>query len=190
MDKKEKKTVGLAEKLGFMSFSTSTNIVFNFKSTYYKYFLTSILLIDPVAASNMALIGTVWDIVNDPLIGVWANNVRFKSGERVRLSVKETVNLANLFLIEPLGKLFLGTILDFRIDVNPDFFQHIKQDGQIIAQADDRNGIGHDVERTNHIAKSTNYNGFVLGTDLIALKSIKQNKRSIYQFGSSALGYA
>ena len=56
MDKKEKKTVGLAEKLGFMSFSTSTNIVFNFKSTYYKYFLTSILLIDPVAASNMALV--------------------------------------------------------------------------------------------------------------------------------------
>ena len=83
MEKADKK-VGLLEKLGFMSFSTSTNIVFNFKSTYYKYFLTSILLINPVAASNMALIGTIWDILNDPLIGVWANNVRFKSGERVR----------------------------------------------------------------------------------------------------------
>ena len=83
MEKAGKK-VGLLEKLGFMSFSTSTNIVFNFKSTYYKYFLTSILLINPVAASNMALIGTIWDILNDPLIGVWANNVRFKSGERVR----------------------------------------------------------------------------------------------------------
>ena len=74
MEKKENK-VGIREKLGFMSFSASTNIVFNFKSTYYKYFLTSILLIDPIAASNMALIGTVWDIVNDPLIGVWANNI-------------------------------------------------------------------------------------------------------------------
>ncbi len=83
---KEKKTsqVSVLEKLGFMSFSTSTNIVFNFKSTYYKFFLTSILLIDPIAASNMAVIGTIWDIVNDPLIGVWANNVRFKSGEKVR----------------------------------------------------------------------------------------------------------
>lgn len=80
----KKKKIGFLEKLGFMSFSTSTNIVFNFKSTYYKYFLTSILLIDPVAASNMALIGTVWDIVNDPLIGVWANNVKFRSGEKVR----------------------------------------------------------------------------------------------------------
>ena len=81
---KEKKGVGLLEKLGFMSFSASTNIVFNFKSTYYKFFLTSILLINPIAASNMALIGTIWDIVNDPLIGVWANNVKFKSGEKVR----------------------------------------------------------------------------------------------------------
>ena len=84
MEKNKKKTVSLLEKLGFMSFSTSTNIVFNFKSTYYKFFLTSILLIDPVAASNMALISTVWDIANDPLIGVWANNVKFKSGEKVR----------------------------------------------------------------------------------------------------------
>ena len=41
MEKNNKKTVGLLEKLGFMSFSTSTNIVFNFKSTYYKFFLTS-----------------------------------------------------------------------------------------------------------------------------------------------------
>ena len=84
MKKENSKTVGLLEKLGFMSFSTSTNIVFNFKSTYYKYFLTSILLIDPIAVSNMVLIGTIWDILNDPLIGVWANNVRFKSNERVR----------------------------------------------------------------------------------------------------------
>ena len=84
MEKNNKKTVGLLEKLGFMSFSTSTNIVFNFKSTYYKFFLTSILLIDPIAASNMALISTIWDIANDPLIGVWANNAKFKAGEKVR----------------------------------------------------------------------------------------------------------
>ena len=79
-----KSIIKLPEKLGFLSFSASTNIVFNFKSTYYKYFLTSILLIDPIAASNMALIGTIWDIVNDPLLGVWANNVRFKNNEKVR----------------------------------------------------------------------------------------------------------
>ncbi|MBO7676566.1 MAG: MFS transporter [Erysipelotrichaceae bacterium] len=84
MKKENNSIIRLPEKLGFMSFSASTNIVFNFKSTYYKYFLTSILLINPVAASNMALIGTIWDIVNDPLLGVWANNVKFKNNEKVR----------------------------------------------------------------------------------------------------------
>ena len=43
MRKEKKGLVGIAEKLGFMGFSASTNIVFNFKSTYYKYFLTSVL---------------------------------------------------------------------------------------------------------------------------------------------------
>ena len=102
MEKENKKTIGLLEKLGFMSFSASTNIVFNFKSTYYKYFLTSILLIDPVAASNMALVSTFWDIANDPLIGVWADNIRFKSGEKVRpwlkyIAVPYAVGMVLLF---------------------------------------------------------------------------------------------
>ena len=84
MKEKSKSIVKFSEKLGFLSFSTSTNIVFNFKSTYYKFFLTSILMINPVADSNIALIGAIWDIINDPFIGVWANNVKFKSREKVR----------------------------------------------------------------------------------------------------------
>ena len=84
MKEKRNSIVKFSEKLGFLGFSTSTNIVFNFKSTYYKFFLTSILMINPVAVSNMVLIGAIWDIINDPFIGVWANNVRFKSREKVR----------------------------------------------------------------------------------------------------------
>jgi len=99
---KKKGLIGAAEKVGFMGFSMSANIVFGFKSTYYKYFLTSILLIDPIAVSNMMVIGTIWDIVNDPLLGVWANNVRFKSGERVRpwliyIAVPYALGMAMLF---------------------------------------------------------------------------------------------
>ena len=61
-EKKKKGLIGFLEKLGFMGYSASTNIVFNFKSTYYKYFLTSILLIDPLAVSNMVLIGTSYSM--------------------------------------------------------------------------------------------------------------------------------
>lgn len=81
---KKKGQAGLAEKAGFFLYSTAVNMAINFKSTYYKYFLTSVLLINPVAVSNMMLIGTIWDIVNDPLIGVWTNNVKFRSGEKIR----------------------------------------------------------------------------------------------------------
>ncbi len=76
--------IGILEKLGFMFFSTATNIVYSFRTSYYKYFLTGILLMDPIAASNVVLIGTIWDVVNDPLVGVLANNARFRSGEKVR----------------------------------------------------------------------------------------------------------
>ncbi len=140
-----KKTVGLLEKLGFMSFSTSTNIVFNFKSTYYKYFLTSILLIDPVAASNMALIGTVWDIVNDPLIGVWANNVKFKSGEKVRpwllyIAVPYALGMVLLFTdfgVNERWDIILGLLVFFFYEI-ANTFRGIPYNGMgALASADD-----------------------------------------------------
>ena len=87
-EKKTKSVVGMPERLGFLGFSASSNIVSIFRSTYYKYFLTSVLLINPIAVSNMVLIGSIWDIVNDPLLGVWANNIHFKSGEKVRPWIK------------------------------------------------------------------------------------------------------
>ena len=144
-DNKKKKTVGLLEKLGFMSFSTSTNIVFNFKSTYYKFFLTSILLIDPVAASNMALIGTAWDIINDPLIGVWANNVRFKSGERVRpwllwIAVPYAVGMVLLFTdfgVSERWDIILGLVVFFFYEI-ANTFRGIPYNGMgALASSDD-----------------------------------------------------
>lgn len=81
---KQNEKIGVLEKLGFSFFAASVNVVYSFKNSYYKYFLTGILLINPIAASNIALIGTIWDILNDPLVGVWANNIDFKSGEKVR----------------------------------------------------------------------------------------------------------
>ncbi len=145
MAKEHNKVVGLAEKLGFMSFSTSTNIVFNFKSTYYKFFLTSILLIDPVAASNMALIGTIWDIVNDPLIGVWANNVRFKSKERVRpwllwIAVPYALGMVLLFTdfnVSERWDIILGLVVFFLYEI-ANTFRGIPYNGMgALASSDD-----------------------------------------------------
>ena len=72
------------EKLGFCTFSTASNVVYQFKSIYYLFFLTNVLKIDILIAGTILTIGTIWDAINDPLIGFWAVNHKFKNGERVR----------------------------------------------------------------------------------------------------------
>ncbi len=73
-----------SEKVGFCTFSTASNVVYQFKSIYYLFFLTNVLKIDILVAGTILTIGTIWDAVNDPLIGFWAVNHKFKNGERVR----------------------------------------------------------------------------------------------------------
>ena len=82
--KKDKGVVKLPEKLGYMAYSTSANIVFNFKSLYYLIFLTNVLQIPVLTAGTMMTLGTIWDVSNDPIIGVFAGNVKFKSKEKIR----------------------------------------------------------------------------------------------------------
>ena len=82
--KKDKGVVKLPEKLGYMAYSTSANIVFNFKSLYYLIFLTNVLQIPVLTAGTMMTLGTIWDVRNDPIIGVFAGNVKFKSKEKIR----------------------------------------------------------------------------------------------------------
>jgi len=82
--KKGKSQVGLLEKCGFAGLSMSNNIVFNFKSLYYLTFLKMILNVPVFWASTILTIGTVWDAINDPLIGYWSVNHKFKSGEKIR----------------------------------------------------------------------------------------------------------
>ncbi len=117
--------VGVFEKIGFLLYSAAINIAINFKTTYYKYFLTSILLINPVSVSNMMLIGTIWDIVNDPIIGVWANKVKFKSGEKLRpwiiwSAVPYALGMIFLFCdfgISEKGDIIVGMIIFFLYEI-------------------------------------------------------------------------
>ncbi|MDD4157124.1 MAG: hypothetical protein PHY08_11175, partial [Candidatus Cloacimonetes bacterium] len=51
-----KSGVKFLEKLGFLGFSTSTNIAFNFKNLFYLTFLTMVLHIDILMATIMVTI--------------------------------------------------------------------------------------------------------------------------------------
>ncbi len=76
--------IKLTEKMGFCSLSTASNVVYQFKSIYYLFFLTDVLNMNVLIAGTILTIGTIWDAINDPLIGFWTVNKRFKSGERAR----------------------------------------------------------------------------------------------------------
>ena len=95
------KPVGTLEKLGFGCFSMSNNVVFQFKSSFYLFFLTNVLGIGIATAGAVLALGTVWDAINDPLLGYTAVNRRFKNGERIRpfilFSVFWALSIVGLF---------------------------------------------------------------------------------------------
>ena len=76
--------IGFLEKLGFCTFSTASNVVFNFKDLFYLFFLTNVMGIQIAHAGMITAIGIVWDAVNDPMVGYWAVNHTFKNGEKCR----------------------------------------------------------------------------------------------------------
>ena len=76
--------IGLLEKLGFGAFAMALDACTNFVSTFLLFFLTDVLGITPGLAGSASLIGTVWDGVNDPLVGFISTNRRFKNGEVAR----------------------------------------------------------------------------------------------------------
>ncbi len=76
--------VGMLEKLGFGTFSTASNVVFNFKDLFYLFFLTNVMGIKMEHAGIITALGILWDAINDPLVGYWAETHRFKNGEKCR----------------------------------------------------------------------------------------------------------
>ena len=76
--------IGIWEKLGFCTFSTASNVVFNFKDLFYLFFLTNVMGIQIGHAGMITAAGILWDAINDPLVGFWAVNHQFKNGEKCR----------------------------------------------------------------------------------------------------------
>ena len=81
---KETPPIRFLEKLGFCTFSTASNVVFNFKDLFYLFFLTNVMGIQIAHAGMITAIGIIWDAINDPMVGYWAVNHRFKNGEMCR----------------------------------------------------------------------------------------------------------
>jgi GPH family glycoside/pentoside/hexuronide:cation symporter len=52
------------------------------RQIFYAIFLTDVVGLDPRLASIAALVGIIWDAINDPLVGSLSDNVRTRWGRR------------------------------------------------------------------------------------------------------------
>ena len=76
--------VKFSAKLGFMFYGMGGTAIYYFRSYYYLFFLTNVLFLSAKFAGLIIAIGTVWDAVNDLLIGYFVSKHVFKNGEQLK----------------------------------------------------------------------------------------------------------
>lgn len=95
---RQEEKISLREKIGYACSPATLEMISNFNSLYLMVFFTNICGISPAAAGTLMLLCTLWNAVNDPLIGFWADNRRFKNGEKLRPFFKWCALPVGLFL--------------------------------------------------------------------------------------------
>ena len=70
-----------------------------FFSLYLLVFYTNVAGIPPALAGTLMLICTIWNAINDPIVGLLVDNHRFKNGEKIRPLLKWTTIPTVLFVI-------------------------------------------------------------------------------------------
>ena len=74
--------LSLWTKLVFGSGDWSSSSFGTLRQIFYAIFITDVVGLEPRLASIAALIGIIWDAVNDPLVGVLSDRVKTKWGRR------------------------------------------------------------------------------------------------------------
>lgn len=69
------------------------------RQIFYAIFLTDVVGLDPRLASVAALIGVLWDAINDPLVGALSDNMRSRWGRRRPFLLLFAIPFALCFLL-------------------------------------------------------------------------------------------
>ena len=89
----------LREKIGYACQDGSVELYLQFFSIYLMVFYTNVAGIPPEKAGTLILVCTIWNAVNDPLVGWLMDNFRFKNGEKIRPILKWATLPTALFVI-------------------------------------------------------------------------------------------
>ena len=69
------------EKITYSSGILGQNLIYNMMAMYIIFYFTDILLIPASIASVIIIIASLWDAINDPIMGMIADNTRTKWGK-------------------------------------------------------------------------------------------------------------
>jgi len=95
----EKTALTLSTKLIYGSGDWSRASFNTLRQIFYAIFLTDVVGIDPRLASIAALISTLWDAINDPLVGSISDKVHSKFGRRRPFLLIFAIPFAAAFMI-------------------------------------------------------------------------------------------
>ena len=79
-----KEKIPLLEKFGYGGFNGVNNLQINFLNAFILFYFTNVVGFSPAIAGMVMSLGLVWDGISDPLIASYADNHRFRNGERFR----------------------------------------------------------------------------------------------------------
>ena len=68
--------VSLKEKFAYTGGILGQNMIYNFMAMYIMFFFTDLLGIPPGIATVIIVVASLWDAINDPLMGMIADKTR------------------------------------------------------------------------------------------------------------------
>lgn len=73
--------IGKREKIFYLMGILGQNMIYNFMAMYMLFFFTDILSIPAATASLILVLATLWDAINDPIMGVIADHTNTRFGK-------------------------------------------------------------------------------------------------------------
>lgn len=78
----EKERLSLKTKIGYGVGDLYGGGAFIIIGTYYLYFLTDVMRINPALAGTVIMMSKIWDAITDPIMGVISDRTRTRFGRR------------------------------------------------------------------------------------------------------------
>ena|GEM_PF-316715 len=89
----------LREKIGYACQDGAMELYTQFFNLYLMVFYTNVAGIPPALAGTLVMVCTIWNAVNDPIVGLLVDNFRSKNGEKLRPILKWATIPTVLFVI-------------------------------------------------------------------------------------------